>query len=455
MSQPPDLHAAIADHSWLHFYQMQNLIDRPPLVITRGEGATVYDQHGKPYIDALAGLFCVNAGYGREEIARAMYEQATRIHYVSSFSYPNEPAVRVAEKLARLAPVRGEGDARVFFVSGGSEAVESALKIAKQYQRARGFAGRYKTVSRRLAYHGTTMGALSVTGLHSVRAPFEPLVPGARHAPMTLHYRCPYCQSAPDCTLQCERELEALVEQEGAETVAAIILEPVQNSGGCIVPHEDYYRRIRELCDRTGIVLIMDEVICGFGRVGEWFGTEHFGIQADIITCAKGLTSAYAPLGAAIVSKEIADTFLGHEQNKLMHGITFGGHPVSAAAAMANLAILEREQLCYRSQLSGEYLMGRLKEALDSRSVVGDIRGLGLFIGVELVKDKRTRESLHAEADIGWLSDQLLQRGLICRADDRLDPVIQLSPPLVISKEEMDRVVDVLAEVIAALENRI
>jgi adenosylmethionine-8-amino-7-oxononanoate aminotransferase len=450
----PDLRSAIAEHSWLHFYQMQRLIDHPPMVITRGAGAKVYDQDGKEYIDALAGLFCVNAGYGREAIARAMYEQATKIHYVSSFSYPNEPAVRLAEKLATLAPVAGNGDARIFFVSGGSEAVESALKIAKQYQRAQGFAGRYKTISRRLAYHGTTMGALSVTGLHSVRAPFEPLVPGAHHAPMNLHYRCPYCMDESQCNLQCERELEALVEQEGSETVAAIILEPVQNSGGCIVPHPDYYRKVRELCDRTGIVLIMDEVICGFGRVGEWFGTEHFDIQADIITCAKGLTSGYAPLGAAIVKKGIADAFLGAEQNKLMHGITFGGHPVSAAAALANLAILEREQLCNRSQLSGEYLMGQLKEALDASAIVGDIRGLGLFIGIELVKDRRTRESLHGEANVGWLSDQLLQHGVICRADDRLDPVIQLSPPLVISKEEMDRVVAVLAKVIGELEKR-
>ncbi len=449
------LDSAIAEHSWLHFYQMQNLIDKPPIVITRGTGAKVYDQHGKEYIDSLAGLFCVNAGYGREEIARAMYEQATKIHYVSSFSYANEPAVQVAQKLAEVAPIVGAHDARVFFVSGGSEAVESALKIAKQYQRAKGFAGRYKTISRRLAYHGTTMGALSVTGLPSVRAPFEPLVPGARHAPMPLHYRCAYCAHEAQCNLTCADEIERLVEQEGAETIAAIILEPVQNSGGCVVPRDDYYQRVRELCDRTGIVMIMDEVICGFGRLGYWFGTEHWDVQADIITTAKGLTSGYAPLGAAIVAKEIANAFLGDEQNKLMHGITFGGHPVSAAAALANFAIFEREQLCNRAQLSGEYLMGQLRETLDAHSIVGDIRGLGLFIGIELVKDKATRESLHGEANIGWLSDQLLQHGIICRADDRLDPVIQLSPPLIISKEEMDRVVEVLDDVIGALEQRV
>ncbi len=454
MTQSP-LHQTVADHTWLHFYQMQNLIDRPSLVITRGEGSTVYDQHGKPYIDALAGLFCVNAGYGRKEIADAMYAQALKIHYVSSFSYPNEPAVQVAEQLAERAPIVGKRDARVFFVSGGSEAVESALKISKQYQRARGFAGRYKTISRRLAYHGTTMGALSVTGLESVRAPFEPLVPGARHAPMALAYRCPYCAREAQCNLACVGEIEALVEQEGPETVAAIILEPVQNSGGCIVPAPDYYRRVRELCDRTGIVMIMDEVICGFGRVGHWFGTEHWGVQADIITCAKGLTSGYSPLGAAIVRKEIADAFLGEEKQKFMHGITFGGHPVSAAAALANLAIIEREQLPQRAQDSGAYLIGALREALDHHRIVGDIRGLGLFIGIELVKDKGTRESLHGEANMAWLSDRLLDNGIICRADDRLDPVIQLSPPLVITKDEIDRVVGVLDDVIGQVETRV
>ncbi|MBI5876390.1 MAG: aminotransferase class III-fold pyridoxal phosphate-dependent enzyme [Chloroflexi bacterium] len=451
----PKLHEAVADHTWLHFYQMQNLIDQPPLVITRGEGSTVYDQHGKAYIDALAGLFCVNAGYGRKEIADAMYAQALKIHYVSSFSYPNEPAVQVAEQLAERAPIVGNRDARVFFVSGGSEAVESALKISKQYQRARGFAGRYKTISRRLAYHGTTMGALSVTGLSGVRAPFEPLVPGARHVPMALEYRCPYCARESQCNLSCVREIEALVEQEGAETIAAIILEPVQNSGGCIVPAPDYYRRVRELCDRTGIVMIMDEVICGFGRVGHWFGTEHWNVKADIITCAKGLTSGYSPLGAAIVRKDIADTFLGAESKKFMHGITFGGHPVSAAAALANLAIIERENLPQRAQESGAYLIGALREALDHQKIVGDIRGLGLFIGIELVKDKATRESLHGEANMAWLSDQLLANGVICRADDRLDPVIQLSPPLVITKEEIDRVVSVLDDVIGRLETRV
>ncbi|MBI1801050.1 MAG: aspartate aminotransferase family protein [Chloroflexi bacterium] len=448
------MQAAIAEHSWLHFTQMQRLIERPPIVITRGEGSKVYDAEGREYIDALAGLFCVNAGYGRREIADAMHAQALKINYVSSFSYPNEPAVQVAARLAQLAPV-GAGDARVFFVSGGSEAVESALKVAKQYQRAMGYRGRYKTISRRLAYHGTTMGALSVTGLASVRAPFEPLVPGARHVPMPHHYRCAYCAHEAACNLSCVREIEELVEQEGAETIAAIILEPVQNSGGCIVPPPDYYRRVRELCDRTGIVMIMDEVICGFGRVGYWFGSEHWGARPDIITCAKGLTSAYAPLGAAIVRKEIADAFLGEEQKKFMHGITFGGHPVSAAAALANIAILERESLPQRAQVSGEYLMGQLKEAFESRRIVGDVRGLGLFIGIELVKDRETRESLHGEAQMGWLSDQLLARGVICRADDRLDPVIQLSPPLVITKEEMDRVVAVLDEVIGELEKQV
>lgn len=452
----PDLHLNenIKNHTWLHFTQMQHVIEADsPMVIARGEGSTVWDTQGREYLDGLAGLFCVNVGYGRQEIIDAITQQLQKISYVSPFSFPNEPAVALAGKLASMSPVGP--DARVFFVTGGSEAVESALKIAKQYQRLRGYQGRYKTISRRIAYHGTTMGALSVGGLTGIRRLYEPLVPGARHVPIPHRYRCDYCARAPQCSGQCATEVANLMEFENPETIAATIMEPVQNSGGCIVPPPTYYPEIRRLTRENGIIMIMDEVICGFGRTGKMFGTEHWGIQPDMVTLAKGLTSAYYPLGAVVVGKEIADAFIGEESKKLLHGITFGGHPVAAAAALANLAIIERENLVEQAAQKGEYLRAELHKALDHHPSVGDIRGAGLFVGIEFVTDKETRAPMAGGPLMGWLSDQLLQRGLICRCDDRLDPVIQLSPPLVITRAEIDRMVSIIEQVIGALEEQL
>lgn len=455
-SPQPDLqlNQSIKNHTWLHFTQMKNVIDDPaPMVIARGEGSKVWDTQGKEYIDGLAGLFCVNVGYGRQEIIAAITQQLQKISYVSPFSFPNEPAVELAAKVASLTPV-GK-DARIFFVTGGSEAVETALKISKQYQRLRGFQGRYKTISRRFAYHGTTMGALSVGGLTGIRKIYEPLLPGARHVPIPHRYRCDYCAQAPGCSGQCTTEVANLIEFENAETIAATIMEPVQNSGGCIVPPLTYYPEIRRLTRENGIVMIMDEVICGFGRTGKMFGTEHWGVQPDMMTLAKGLTSAYYPLGAVVVSREIADAFIGDEYKKLLHGITFGGHPVAAAAALANIAILERENLAEQAAQKGEYLRAELHKALDRHPSIGDIRGAGLFVGLEFVTDKATRAPMAGGPKMGWLSDQLLKRGLICRCDDRLDPVIQLSPPLVITRQELDQIVGTIEEVVGALEEEL
>lgn len=455
-SAQPDveLNESLKQHSWLHFTQMKNVIDDPsPVVIARGEGCQVWDTRGKQYLDGFAGLLCVNVGYGRQEIIDAITTQLQKIPYVSPFSFPSEPSIELAAKLASLSPIGP--DARVFFVTGGSEAVESALKISKQYQKSLGFAGRYKTISRRIAYHGTTMGALSVGGLTGIRKVFEPLVPGARHVPIPHRYRCDYCALAAGCSGQCSQEFANLVEFEGPETIAATIMEPVQNSGGCIVPPLTYYPEIRRITRENGIVMIMDEVICGFGRTGKMFGIEHWGVRPDMMTLAKGMTSAYMPLGAVIVSKEIADTFIGTEYKKLMHGQTFGGHPAAAAAALANIAIIERENLVEQAAQKGKYLQAALHKALDRHPSVGDIRGAGLFVGIELVKDKETRVAMDGGPLMGWLSDQLLTRGLICRCDDRLDPVIQLSPPLIITNEEMDQIVDTIEQVIGALEEEL
>lgn len=449
-----DLNHSLKEHGWLHFYQMNNLIqEQSPIVISRGEGSKVWDTQGKEYIDGLAGLFCVNVGYGRQEIIDAIVAQLQKIPYVSPFAFPNEPAIELSAKLASISPM-GK-DARVFFVTGGSEAVESALKMSKQYQRLRGFQGRYKTISRRIAYHGTTMGALSVGGLTGIRKIFEPLVPGARHAPLPHRYRCEYCWDKAECSMQCTHEVANLMDFESPETIAALIMEPVQNSGGCIVPPPTYYPEIRRLTAEHGIVMIMDEVICGFGRTGKMFGSEHWGIHPDMMTLAKGMTSAYYPLGAVIVRKEIADAFIGDESKKFMHGITFGGHPVAAAAALANIAIIERENLVERAAEMGTYFQAQLHADLDHHPAVGDIRGKGLFIGIELVTDKKTRAQMPGGPMMGWLSQELLKRGLIGRCDDRLDPVIQLSPPLIISREEINQMVGILDEVIGALEEEL
>jgi adenosylmethionine-8-amino-7-oxononanoate aminotransferase len=450
---------AIRDNLWLHFTQMKEFEDPKtrPLLLVGGEGTTVWDQDGKRYLDFLAGIYSVNAGYGRKRIAEAMMAQAETMAFTNPFGQASVPAAVLADRLADLVPLGG--NARVFFTSGGSEAVESALKLAKQYQTARGFPHRYKTISRRVAYHGTTIGALSVNGLTGARAPFGPLVPGARHAPMSHRYRCPYCKNEAACNLMCYDEIERLVEFEGPESVAAIITEPVQNAGGCIPPGSmDYFKKIRKLCDETGILMIMDEVICGFGRLGELFGSTYFGVEPDLITSAKGITSSYAPLGAVFARKSVADVFAMAPDEHLpesvnaarkygfAHGLTFGGHPVSCAAALANLDIFLEEDLPGKAKQMGAYLYGELQAALGEHPNVGDIRGAGLFLGVELVADRATKASPSEPGLLDWLSDQMLERGLILRNDGRNDPTTQLCPPLVVTKEECDQVVSTLVE---------
>jgi adenosylmethionine-8-amino-7-oxononanoate aminotransferase len=459
---------AIRENVWLHYTQMAPYrdLEKDPVVMVRGDGSTLWDADGKAYLDLLAGIYSVNAGYGRRRIVEAMTEQAMALPFVNPFGYTSVPAATLASRLADLAPLGG--NARIFFTSGGSESVETALKMAKQYQMMRGFPNRYKTVSRRVAWHGTTIGALSVNGLTSARSYFGPLIPGARHAPMSHRFRCPYCENAPACTLACYDEIERLVEFEGPDQVACIITEPVQNAGGCIPPGSmDYFKRIRKLCDETGILMIMDEVICGFGRLGTLFGSEYFGVVPDVITTAKGITSSYAPLGAVMVRKEIAEEFAAPvpegatapvreaRESGFAHGLTFGGHPVACAAAIANLDIMLEEDLPGRARETGAYLRSQLESALGDHPNVGDIRGAGLFLGIELVADKATKETFRNGALLAELTDAMRDRGLILRNDGRNDPTTQLCPPLVITREECDRTVEVLAETITDLGRKL
>jgi adenosylmethionine-8-amino-7-oxononanoate aminotransferase len=449
---PTALQEKARRHLWMHFTRMGAYDEEHEVpVITRGEGCYVYDQHGKRYLDGLSALFCVNAGHGRAELGEAAARQVKDLGFFTNWSYAHPVAIELAERIASLAP----GDLnRVFFTSGGSEAVESAWKLARQYHRMNGDGQRTKIISREIAYHGTTFGALSITGITPLRTPFEPLVPGAYHAPNTNSYRWPEERDP----LWAADEIEHVIEFQDPETVAAVILEPVQNSGGCIVPQEGYWQHVREICDKHGVLLISDEVICSWGRLGHYFGVERFGVVPDIITTAKALTSAYAPMGAVIVSDRLAEPFM-HDKQMFTHGITFGGHPVSAAVAMANLDIFEREDLCgHVREKEGEF-RDMLEGLHEDLPMVGDVRGAGYFQALELVKDKETKETFNAEESEellrGFLSGELYRRGLICRADDRGDPVIQLSPPLIADTEQFQEIDSVLRSVLTDAWERI
>jgi adenosylmethionine-8-amino-7-oxononanoate aminotransferase len=438
---------------WMHFSRLGSYAEHEVPMIVRGEGAYVWDEHGRRYLDGLSGLFTVQVGYGRTELAEAAARQAEQLAYFPLWGYAHPTAAALAARLADLTP----GDLnRVFFTSGGSEAVESAWKLARQYFRATGQPQRTKVVSRTVAYHGTSMGALSITGIPSLRTPFEPLVPGTAKAANTNRYRCRYCASAPACTLACADDIEDAILREGPETVAAVFLEPVQNAGGCIVPADGYFARVREICDRHGILLVSDEVICAFGRLGHMFGCERYGYQPDIITCAKGLTSGYSPLGAMLCSDRLVEPFLSGSAS-FTHGFTFAGHPVAAAVALANLDLFEREGLC-EHVLAKEGEFRAVLDGLRDIPIVGDVRGAGYFHAIELVSDQDTKQGFSAEQseDLlrGFLSGELYRRGLICRADDRGDPVVQFAPPLIADTEQFEEIGEILRSVLSEAADR-
>jgi adenosylmethionine-8-amino-7-oxononanoate aminotransferase len=449
------LSASAREHLWMHFTRMSSYAEGLVPTIVRGEGARIYDARGRSYIDGLAGLFVVQAGHGRRELAEAAAKQASELAFFPIWSYAHPPAIALADRLASSAP----GDLnKVFFTTGGGEAVETAWKVAKQYFKLIGKPMKYKVISRSIAYHGTPQGALSITGIPDARKWFEPLVPGAYKVPNTNFYRAPeHGDDLEAFGRWAADQVDLAIQMEGPDTVACVFVEPVQNSGGCFPPPPGYFQRLREICDKHEVLLVSDEVICAFGRLGTMFGCDKFGYVPDIITCAKGLTSGYSPIGAAIISDRIAAPFYSGA-DYFPHGYTFGGHPVSAAVAMANLDIFEREGLPERV-LQNEGAFRTTLEKLLDLPIVGDVRGDGYFYGIELVKDKATKETFDEDESErllrGFLSRALFEAGLYCRADDRGDPVVQLAPPLIVGQSEFDEIEQILRSVLTEAWSRI
>jgi adenosylmethionine-8-amino-7-oxononanoate aminotransferase len=443
------LEARARRHLWLHFTRMSSYQGSDVPVIVRGSGQYVYDTRGRRYLDGLSGLFVSQIGHGRTEVAEAGARQASELAYFPLWSYAHPQAIELAERLSALAP----GDLnRVFFTTSGSEAVESAWKMAKQYFKITGQPGRYKVLSREIAYHGTSLGALAITGLADIKAPFEPLPPGGVRVPNTNFYRAPEFVAGDKEAFGrwAADEIERAILREGPESVAAVFLEPVQNSGGCFPPPPGYFARVREICDRYGVLLVSDEVICAFGRLGYYFGSQRYGYQPDVITFAKGVTSGYAPLGGMLVSDRLMEPF-SEGPATFLHGVTFAGHPVSAAVAMANLDVFEKEDLLGNVRANESAFRATL-EKLSDLPIVGDVRGDGYFYGIEMVKDKATRATFTEEESErllrGFLSHALFDAGLVCRADDRGDPVIQLAPPLTCTQEHFDEMEQILRSVL-------
>ena len=451
-----DLQEAAKEHLWLHFTRMSAYHAGDVPVIVRGSGPYVYDDRGKRYLDGLSGLFVSMIGHGRTELAEAASKQASELAYFPLWSYAHPSAVQLAARLASLAP----GDLnRVFFTTSGSEAVESAWKLAKQYFKLRGEPGRYKVISRDIAYHGTSMGALAVTGLAAIKSEFEPLPPGGVRVPNTNFYRAPAFVAGDlnEFGIWAADEIERAILREGPESVACVFLEPVQNSGGCFPPPPGYFQRVRSICDTYGVLLVSDEVICAFGRLGYYFGSERYGYLPDIITFAKGVTSGYSPLGGMIVRDHVVEPFLAGTAT-FLHGITFAGHPVSTAVALANLDVFEADNLLGNVRANESGFRATLSKLLDL-PIVGDVRGDGYFYGIELVKDKATKETFSSEESErllrGFLSHALFDAGLVCRADDRGDPVIQLAPPLICTQEHFDEIEQILRSVLTEASSRL
>lgn len=415
-----------------------------PLVIAEGSGSWVTDSDGHRYLDGLSGQWCVNVGYGRARLARAAAEQLERLAF-HPLTRSHFPAIELSERLDEMLG----GDRAVVFSNSGSEANEVAFKLVRQYHALRGSPHRFKIIARYRGYHGSTLGALAATGQALRRFGYEPLAPGFLHVAPPDPFRHPEITDLEDYGRRCAAELERTIELELAETVAAVIMEPIITGGGILIPPDSYLPAVKAACDRHGVLLILDEVICGFGRTGAWFAHEPSGVRPDVVTLAKAITSAYFPLAATVVSNEVSSAFGADaaDLGRLRHINTFGGHPAGCAVALENIAIIEEEELVERSAQTGEQLLGRLRNALDGHPLVGEVRGRGLLIGIELVADQATRAPA-ARVDSAGLVAAAQQHGLLIgrNADTvaGLDNVLAVAPPLSLTDDDADHIVSVL-----------
>lgn len=435
---------------WLHFTRTSDWLGNEPTIPTmaRAEGCYLWDTEGKRYLDALSALFCAQLGYGHPSMAEAAARQMNTLPFVTNWSYAHQPALDLAAELADRFP----GDLQhFFFVNSGSEAVESAVKLAQQYHRLNGEPSRVKVISRNYAYHGTTLGALGVTGLAGLREPFEPLRPVHLYAPNTNSYRPQHPDPAG--------AIEELILEAGPENVSLVIAEPVQNAGGCFTPPDDYWPRLREICDRHGVLLACDEVITGFGRLGYWTGAERYRVVPDLLTFAKGVTSAYLPLGGVAFGPRISKALQHDRFTMFTHGATWGGHPVACAVALENLRLFDELGVLDNVRANEGWFRDQLHALMDQHDIVGDVRGTGYFWAMELVKDREHKvmfgDDESEELLRGFLSSRLLELGMICRADDRDEPVIQLSPPLVADREILGEMFSILDQVLGEAVKRI
>ena len=443
-TQVTELQRTALEHLWVYLREPSDMAEKgEPQIFVEGKGCHVTDALGNTYLDAMSGLWLKNVGYGQTEIADAAYQQMLKLTYMP-MGTTTEPAIRLSEKIASITP----GDlSRCFFTSGGSESVETALKLSRAYFKRIGEPGRIKFISRKESYHGATFGALALGGssLHP-KSDYEPLMPGAFHAPQPYFYRCEYGSSTPEeCAERCVNAIEDIIKFQGPDSVAAVIAEPVSSPQGAIVPPPNYWPRLREVCDKYGCLLIADEVITGFGRTGKMFACEHWDITPDMMTVAKGITSGYIPMGGAILRKPIADAFIGGPKAAFRHVITFGGHPVAAAASLMNIEIMEREKMVENSARMGQYLLDGLEELKEKHPIIGDARGLGLMCGLEFVKDRQTKEQFPADADLGpRLTQGFADERVLLRGGD----VMNIMPPLCVTAGEIEQLVATIDRVV-------
>ncbi len=443
------LRRSALEHLWMHSRDwIQMAEEGGPAIMVEGKGVRVTDSEGKSWIDVNGGYVSVNVGYGRTDIADAALEQMKKLVYFPQGS-TTEPLARLVAKLAELAPGNLE---RTWPVTGGSEANETALKLARSYHKRTGEPGRYKIISRKGSYHGATAGVMWLGGTAD-RSDYEPAYPGMVYAPHPNPYRCELGGQTPsECAVRCAHAIEELIKFHGPKTVAAVIAEPVASSLGAMVPGDEYWPMLREICDKYGVLLIADEVINGFGRTGKMFASEHWGVVPDIMTVAKGIVSSYLPIAATIATTDVADVFAG-EENVFSQALTFGGHPVTAAAAVKNIEILESENMVQNSAETGAYFKEQLQGLQQDHPIIGDVRGIGLLLAMELVQDRETKEHFPPEAKLSErLNDKIKEQGLILNSDGK---TINIGPPLCITRSEVDEIVTGLDRVLRDTEQEL